>query len=121
MTIHCQEFHELAMDYRGAGINHAQAAYEALLAYTDARIAATPAAVVQAEPSEVLDTPPCGRWDTPGSWIFMSDDDWNEFCAAPYLLAALSSFPGFLSGTVTGDAWIEQTRAAIAKATWSAK
>jgi hypothetical protein len=32
------------------------------------------------------------------------------------LLDALQAFPGFLCGTATGDAWIEQMRAAIAKA-----
>lgn len=36
--------------------------------------------------------------------------------AAPELLEALESFPGFLCGTESGDAWIEQIRAAIAKA-----
>lgn len=36
--------------------------------------------------------------------------------AAPDLLEALESFPGFLCGTESGDAWIEQMRAAIAKA-----
>lgn len=36
--------------------------------------------------------------------------------AAPELLEALESFPGFLCGTESGDAWIEHMRAAIAKA-----
>lgn len=36
--------------------------------------------------------------------------------AAPELLEALESFPGFLCGTESGDAWIDQMRAAIAKA-----
>lgn len=50
-------------------------------------------------------------------------DDYSEveanarlIAAAPELLEALESFPGFLCGTESGDAWIEQMRAAIAKA-----
>jgi hypothetical protein len=35
MTIHCQEFHELAMDYRGAHALHAQGAYEKLCGYVE--------------------------------------------------------------------------------------
>lgn len=38
-TIHCQEFHELAMDYRAAPpFAGASAAYEALCNYIDARL-----------------------------------------------------------------------------------
>jgi hypothetical protein len=37
-TIHCQEFHELAMDYRGARPDNAELAYQALLAYINSRI-----------------------------------------------------------------------------------
>lgn len=36
--------------------------------------------------------------------------------AAPDLLEALKTFPGFLCGIYAGDAWIEKMRAAIAKA-----
>lgn len=50
-------------------------------------------------------------------------DDYSEveanarlIAAAPELLEALESFPGFLCGTESGDAWIDQMRAAIAKA-----
>lgn len=32
------------------------------------------------------------------------------------MLEALESFPGFLCGTATGDAWIEKMRAAVTKA-----
>lgn len=42
-AIHCEEFHTLAMDYRGAsllsGLGHAQEAYEAMCAYINKRIA----------------------------------------------------------------------------------
>lgn len=37
--IHCQEFHELAMEYRGTQI-HAASTYQRLCDYIDARIAA---------------------------------------------------------------------------------
>lgn len=42
--------------------------------------------------------------------------DARLMAAAPDLLAALESFPGFLCGCGTGDAWIERMRAAITKA-----
>lgn len=42
--IHCQEFHELAMDYRGASPLGAIAAYDALCKYVNQRIAAPAAA-----------------------------------------------------------------------------
>ena len=45
-TIHCREFHELAMDYRAAPVFGAHQAYAAMVAYIDARLgaqASTPA------------------------------------------------------------------------------
>ena len=39
--------------------------------------------------------------------------------AAPDLLAALQTFPGFTDNATVGDAWVETMRAAIAKATGS--
>jgi len=36
--------------------------------------------------------------------------------AAPDLLEALQSFPGFTDDATAGDAWLEKMRAAIAKA-----
>ena len=52
--------------------------------------------------------------------IYLDDDEAianaRLIAAAPELLEALESFPGFLCGTESGDAWIDQMRAAIAKA-----
>lgn len=49
-------------------------------------------------------------------------DDWREGrlerleAVRNELLEVLDSFPGFLCGTATGDAWIEKMRAAVTKA-----
>ena len=40
--------------------------------------------------------------------------------AAPELLEALQTFPGFTDDATVGDAWIEKMRAAIARATGAA-
>lgn len=40
ISIDCQEFHERAMDYRGASMEHAHGAYERLVACVDARLSA---------------------------------------------------------------------------------
>ena len=43
--------------------------------------------------------------------------DARLIAAAPDLLDALQSFPGFTDDAAIGDAWLEKMRAAIAKAT----
>lgn len=83
---------------------------------------------------------------TPGPWVVFEDDyerhvlgpmtgrAWMDNCvatvrdganidanahliaAAPELLEALKSFPGFTDDATVGDPWIEKIRAAIAKA-----
>ncbi len=51
------------------------------------------------------------------SWLkTIEHPDARLIAAAPELLETLESFPGFLCGTESGDAWIEQMRTAIAKA-----
>ena len=44
----------------------------------------------------------------------------HVFAAAPDMLEALQSFPGFTDDATVGDAWIEKMRAAIARATGAA-
>lgn len=63
-TIHCQEFHELAMDYRAALSHAPKEAYERMVAYIDAEIARRvaaiplPAAPVQGPTSEQIQKHP---------------------------------------------------------------
>lgn len=46
----------------------------------------------------------------------MRDADARMIAAAPDMLDALKAFPGFTDDATVGDKWIEQMRAAIAKA-----
>lgn len=65
--IHCQEFHELAMDYRGASMATANRAYEALCSYVQ-KLIATPSAA-SAAPAEKY-----------GCHIDLADDEVPDNC-----------------------------------------
>lgn len=49
------------------------------------------------------------------------DSDACLIAAAPDLLEALQTFPGFTDDATIGDTWIETMRAAVAKATGKTK
>lgn len=56
-------------------------------------------------------------WHIYGDEFIKDAQEMLDACGATDLLKALQNFPGFLCGTATGDIWIEDMRAAIAKAT----
>ena len=61
------------------------------------------------------------QYSGPVAVVAVHDDSGGEanarlIAAAPDLLDALKAFPGFTDDATVGDKWIEQVRAAIAKA-----
>jgi hypothetical protein len=62
-----------------------------------------------AKPGYLAEVRDCGSGDVQANARLIA--------AAPDLLAALQTFPGFIEDATVGDAWIEAMRAAIDKAT----
>lgn len=82
-TIHCREFHELAMDYRAAPTIGAHVAYSAMLSYIDARIKRSNTPISPAV--QVIDAP---RVETAREWRNTLEQAANKLVTYSQLLAS---------------------------------